>query len=60
MLWLMDSIFQGLRPTIPEGTHPKLIELLEKCWQYDPSLRPNFSEILDILYNIAKEVPFHC
>ncbi|KAF3335583.1 serine/threonine-protein kinase HT1 isoform X1 [Carex littledalei] len=47
---------KGLRPTIPDGTHPKLIELLEKCWQSDPSLRPNFSEILDILYSIAKEV----
>ncbi|XP_078182543.1 serine/threonine-protein kinase STY46-like [Carex rostrata] len=47
---------KGLRPTIPDGIHPKLIELLDKCWQSDPSLRPNFSEILDILYSIAKEV----
>ncbi|KAJ3678652.1 hypothetical protein LUZ60_002455 [Juncus effusus] len=47
---------KGLRPTIPDGTHPKIVELLEKCWQYDPSLRPNFSEILDILYLIGKQV----
>jgi len=47
---------KGLRPTIPKHTHPKLAELLEKCWQQDPAQRPDFSEILPILQLIAKEV----
>ncbi|KAI8025342.1 Serine/threonine-protein kinase STY46 [Camellia lanceoleosa] len=47
---------KGLRPTIPKNTHPKLAELLERCWQHDPNLRPAFSEIIDILQQIAKEV----
>ncbi|XP_020084027.1 serine/threonine-protein kinase STY46-like isoform X2 [Ananas comosus] len=47
---------KGLRPTIPKDTHPKLAVLLEKCWQQDPALRPNFSDILEILNIIAKEV----
>ncbi|KAA8546141.1 hypothetical protein F0562_020965 [Nyssa sinensis] len=47
---------KGLRPTIPKHTHPKLAVLLERCWQQDPTLRPDFSEILDILQQIAKEV----
>ncbi|PIA35552.1 hypothetical protein AQUCO_03500126v1 [Aquilegia coerulea] len=47
---------KGLRPTIPKNTHPKLAELLEKCWQQDPALRPDFAEITDILRQIAKEV----
>ncbi|TMW92033.1 hypothetical protein EJD97_013580 [Solanum chilense] len=47
---------QGLRPTIPKSTHPKLAELLEKCWQQDPTQRPDFSEILDILKQLTKEV----
>ncbi|KAK6916770.1 Serine-threonine/tyrosine-protein kinase, catalytic domain [Dillenia turbinata] len=47
---------KGLRPTIPKHTHPKLAELLEKCWQQDPNLRPDFSEIIEILKQIAKEV----
>ncbi|KAK1439227.1 hypothetical protein QVD17_05043 [Tagetes erecta] len=47
---------QGLRPTIPKQTHPKLRELLECCWQHDPTLRPNFTEILDKLKHLAKEV----
>ncbi|XP_058213886.1 serine/threonine-protein kinase STY46-like [Rhododendron vialii] len=47
---------QGLRPTIPKNAHPKLAELLRKCWQQDPTSRPDFSEITEILQQIAKEV----
>ncbi|KAL2527933.1 ACT-like protein tyrosine kinase family protein [Forsythia ovata] len=47
---------EGRRPTIPKDTHPKLAELLEKCWQQDPTLRPDFDKILEILQQIAKEV----
>ncbi|XP_020589176.1 serine/threonine-protein kinase STY46-like [Phalaenopsis equestris] len=47
----------GLRPIIPKNTHPKLTLLIEKCWQKDPALRPDFSEILDTLTCIANEVP---
>ncbi|XP_017971694.1 PREDICTED: serine/threonine-protein kinase STY46 isoform X1 [Theobroma cacao] len=47
---------KGLRPTIPKNINPKLTELLERCWQQDPTLRPDFSEILEILRQIAKEV----
>ncbi|XP_058090771.1 serine/threonine-protein kinase STY46-like isoform X2 [Magnolia sinica] len=47
---------KGLRPTVPKHTHPKVNELLERCWQQDPTLRPDFSEIIEILQLIAKEV----
>ncbi|KAK7252998.1 hypothetical protein RIF29_37358 [Crotalaria pallida] len=47
---------KGLRPTIPKNTHPRLAELLQRCWQQDPMERPNFSEILEILQQITKEV----
>ncbi|KAM7470956.1 hypothetical protein LguiA_009139 [Lonicera macranthoides] len=47
---------KGLRPTIPKHTHPKLTELLERCWQQDSASRPDFSEIIEILQQIAKEV----
>ncbi|MBA0741884.1 hypothetical protein Gogos_015005, partial [Gossypium gossypioides] len=46
---------KSLRPTIPKHTHPRLRELLERCWLQYPSQRPNFSEIIDILKQIAKE-----
>ncbi|KAL8514838.1 hypothetical protein ACS0TY_013796 [Phlomoides rotata] len=45
-----------LRPTIPRNTHPLVVELLERCWQHEPSLRPEFSEITDILQYMAKKI----
>ncbi|XP_011003100.1 PREDICTED: dual specificity protein kinase shkB-like isoform X1 [Populus euphratica] len=47
---------QGLRPSIPSHSHPKLAELLERCWQQDPSLRPDFSEILELLQQLDRMV----
>lgn len=47
---------KGLRPTIPKHTNPSLVELLERCWQQDPILRPDFSEVTEILQKISKEV----
>lgn len=54
--WFSLLSVQGLRPTIPKNTHPKLIELLERCWQQDPTQRPDFSEILETVQHLAKEV----
>ncbi|XP_038906334.1 serine/threonine-protein kinase STY17-like isoform X3 [Benincasa hispida] len=45
-----------LRPTIPKNVHPVLADLLERCWRHDPTERPNFSEILEILKQIAEQV----
>jgi len=47
---------KGIRPTIPKDTHPKLVDLLQKCWHRDPAERPDFSEILEILQRLSKEV----
>ncbi|CAG7885934.1 unnamed protein product [Brassica rapa] len=47
---------QGLRPKIPKKTHPKMRELMERLWEKDPSLRPDFAEIKEKLEEIAKEV----
>ncbi|KAI5077479.1 hypothetical protein GOP47_0007303 [Adiantum capillus-veneris] len=47
---------KGLRPTIPKNIHPRLAELLPRCWQHDPVERPEFTEITTILQDIMKEV----
>ncbi|XP_034931520.1 serine/threonine-protein kinase STY46 isoform X3 [Populus alba] len=47
---------QGLRPSIPSHSHPKLAELLDRCWQQDQSLRPDFSEILELLQQLDRMV----
>ncbi|XP_041018900.1 serine/threonine-protein kinase STY17-like isoform X2 [Juglans microcarpa x Juglans regia] len=52
----LGVVQKGLRPTIPSQTNPKLVELLERCWQQDPFLRPEFSEIVEILQQMAKRV----
>ncbi|CAI2179340.1 11491_t:CDS:2 [Funneliformis geosporum] len=40
------EICNGLRPTIVEGTMPKYIELMERCWNSDPSQRPTAEELV--------------
>ncbi|KAI5020502.1 hypothetical protein ZWY2020_045390 [Hordeum vulgare] len=47
---------KGIWPTIPKDTNPKLAELLQKCWHKDSAERPDFSQILDILQRLSKEV----
>ncbi|XP_039049150.1 serine/threonine-protein kinase STY46-like [Hibiscus syriacus] len=44
---------KGLRPVIPTHTHPNFVELLESCWQQDPSRRPEFAEISKMLEDLA-------
>ncbi|KAL4565878.1 hypothetical protein LXL04_029984 [Taraxacum kok-saghyz] len=35
----------GKRPDLPTNTHPKLLELMQRCWETEPDIRPSFSEI---------------
>ncbi|PON60619.1 Phosphorylase kinase, gamma catalytic subunit [Parasponia andersonii] len=49
-------VHEGLRPTIQEHTNPVLVELMERCWQKEPTLRPQFSEVLEILQRMSKKV----
>ncbi|XP_031737776.1 serine/threonine-protein kinase STY17 isoform X1 [Cucumis sativus] len=52
---------KGLRPKIPRHAHPMIVDLLEKCWLQDPSLRPEFSEITRLLQQTPpKEVGKRC
>lgn len=47
---------KGLRPEIPNGTHPKLVYLIQKCWQREPSPRPEFSEIQQFLQDLVRSL----
>ncbi|TXG53322.1 hypothetical protein EZV62_022491 [Acer yangbiense] len=52
------GVRQGLRPDIPENAHPKLLDLMQRCWEADPSKRPSFSELkveLEVLIVEAQE-----
>lgn len=46
-----------LRPPVPESCDPEWKSLMERCWASEPSDRPNFTEIANILRAMAAKVP---
>lgn len=46
------GVRQGLRPQIPEQTPAELSALIERCWQDNPSKRPDFCDISVILQDL--------
>lgn len=50
------STFQGLRPDLPDNAHPKLLDLMQRCWDAVPDNRPSFSEIKLELEVLLQEV----
>ncbi|KAK6118795.1 hypothetical protein DH2020_047486 [Rehmannia glutinosa] len=50
------GVRQGLRPELPENAHPKLLDLMQRCWGALPSDRPSFSEIRIELEELLPEV----
>ena len=47
---------QGLRPDLPSDAHPKLLELMQKCWDSTPCSRPSFSDVRAELEHLQEEV----
>ncbi|RZB44261.1 serine/threonine-protein kinase STY46-like [Glycine soja] len=50
------GVRQGLRPELPKDGHPKLLELMQRCWEAIPSHRPSFNEITIELENLLQEM----
>nr|XP_043640007.1 serine/threonine-protein kinase STY46-like [Erigeron canadensis] len=50
------GVRQGRRPDLPTNTHPKLLELMQRCWETDPGIRPSFSEIKVELEKLLQEI----
>ncbi|KAK8580186.1 hypothetical protein V6N13_143311 [Hibiscus sabdariffa] len=50
------GVRQGLRPDLPENAHPKLLDLMQRCWEAAPEKRPSFSEITAQLETLVEEV----
>ncbi|KAL7117747.1 hypothetical protein ACP275_03G092800 [Erythranthe tilingii] len=50
------GVRQGLRPELPKNAHPKLIEIMQKCWEALPIDRPPFSEIRIELEELLQQV----
>ncbi|KAJ0086664.1 hypothetical protein Patl1_08094 [Pistacia atlantica] len=50
------GVRQGLRPDLPENAHPKLLDLMQRCWEGVPNKRPSFSDIELELEALVREV----
>jgi len=50
------GVRQGLRPGLPKKTHPKVLDLMQRCWEADPSARPAFPDILAELEDLLAQV----
>ncbi|KAF2321506.1 hypothetical protein GH714_000171 [Hevea brasiliensis] len=50
------GVRQGLRPELPQDAHPKLLDLMQRCWETTPANRPPFSEITVELEILLQEV----
>ncbi|XP_062101111.1 serine/threonine-protein kinase STY8-like [Humulus lupulus] len=50
------GVRQGLRPELPSNAHPKLLELMQRCWDGTPCDRPSFSDVRAELENLLIEV----
>ncbi|KAJ1258726.1 hypothetical protein BS78_10G097900 [Paspalum vaginatum] len=49
--------FQQRRLDIPGGVDPAVAEIIRRCWQTDPRMRPSFSEIMAVLRPLLKNMP---
>ncbi|XP_024007833.1 probable serine/threonine-protein kinase SIS8 isoform X2 [Eutrema salsugineum] len=48
--------FQHRRLEIPDFVDPGIADIIRKCWQTDPRLRPSFAEIMASLKQIQKPI----
>ncbi|XP_019880212.2 focal adhesion kinase 1 isoform X6 [Aethina tumida] len=50
-----NKIENGERLALPPNCPPRLYSLMSQCWSYEPSKRPTFKEIKEILQEILLE-----
>ncbi|KQK18836.1 probable serine/threonine-protein kinase SIS8 [Brachypodium distachyon] len=48
--------FQQRRLDIPADVDPAVAEIIQRCWQTDPKMRPSFSEIMAALKRVLKNL----
>ncbi|XP_031493013.1 probable serine/threonine-protein kinase SIS8 isoform X1 [Nymphaea colorata] len=48
--------FQNRRLEIPNGVDSAIAEIITKCWETDPKLRPSFAEIMEALKPLQKPI----
>jgi len=46
---VIGKIENGERLALPADCPPRLYSLMSQCWSYEPSKRPSFKEIREVL-----------
>ncbi|KAK1269669.1 Serine/threonine-protein kinase HT1 [Acorus gramineus] len=47
---------KGVRPIIPQDCLPVLSEIMTRCWDANPDVRPSFNEVVRMLENAETEI----
>ncbi|KAG1326834.1 putative Serine/threonine-protein kinase STY13, partial [Cocos nucifera] len=47
---------KGVRPIIPQDCLPALAEIMTRCWDANPDVRPTFAEVVRMLESAEMEV----
>ncbi|KAJ7514969.1 hypothetical protein O6H91_23G067200 [Diphasiastrum complanatum] len=47
---------KGVRPVIPQDCPPALAEIMIRCWDASPDVRPGFSEVVQMLEDAQNEI----
>lgn len=50
------GVRQGLRPEMPSGLNPTLVDLMRRCWDVNPTKRPSFSDITFQLETLLQHI----
>ena len=53
---LMSNICVGLRPPILPGMPDDYAQMMQKCWNVDPSKRPTIYELHEFAHNKLDEI----
>ncbi|KAG0586026.1 hypothetical protein KC19_2G057600 [Ceratodon purpureus] len=54
-LWDYNIVLNGGRPKLPKYLEDWMCDLIRSCWEYNPTKRPSFRDVLDIFitYSIS-------
>jgi len=52
---VIGKIENGERLALPQNCPPRLYSLMSQCWAYEPSKRPSFKDIREVLHEILME-----
>ncbi|XP_073001500.1 serine/threonine-protein kinase STY13-like isoform X1 [Typha latifolia] len=47
---------KGVRPVVPQDCLPSLGEIMTRCWDANPDVRPSFTEVVIMLENAEMEI----